>query len=437
MEKLIGIKDWFIKSPAVVKIFIILLLAALSWFIYSKTIGNTTKQPTYQTDTATKGTLVTSVAASGNISSANSAQVTTQTSGVVTKIYVQNGQTVKSGDAIADVDLDMDGKQRSTQALASYQSAKNNLDNANAALFALQSTLFTQWNIYMNIAQNSTYQNPDGSPNSNNRVLPQFTSTNDDWLSAEAKFKNQQGAITAAQTSMNSAWASYLQSSPTIYAPISGVLNGLSLQVGSVLTAQTNSSGTSTSQRIANIKTAATPVAIVNINETDAPKVAVNNKATLTMDAFPSKTFTGVIVSIDTSGVVSSGVTTYPAYIKLDSAPDGIYSNMAIDAKIITNVKDNVLLVPSAAVVTTNGETTVRVLKNGVMSSVPVTVGDSNDTQTEITSGLNEGDTVVTAVIGGATTTATTGTSPFSALGGNRGFGGGGGGGAAVRRVGG
>jgi len=110
---------------------------------------------------------------------------------------------------------------------------------------------------------------------------------------------------------------------------------------------------------------------------------------------------------------------------------------MAIDAKIITNVKDNVLLVPSAAVVTTNGETTVRVLKNGVMSSVPVTVGDSNDTQTEITSGLNEGDTVVTAVIGGATTTATTGTSPFSALGGNRGFGGGGGGGAAVRRVGG
>lgn len=438
MEKLSGIKDWFIKSPAATKIFIVLLLAALGWFIYSKTIGNTTKQPTYQTDTATKGTLVTSVAASGNISSANSAQVTTQTSGVVTKIYVQNGQTVKSGDAIADVDLDMDGKQRSAQALASYQGAKNNLDNANAAMFALQSTMFTQWNTYMNIAQNSTFTNPDGSPNTGNRTLPQYISTNDDWLSTEAKYKNQQGAITAAQTSVGSAWASYLQSSPTIYAPISGVLNGLSLQVGSVLTAQTNSSGTSTSQRIANIKTAATPVAIVNINETDAPKVAVNNKATLTMDAFPSKTFTGVIVSIDTSGVVSSGVTTYPAYIKLDSAPNGIYSNMAIDAKIITNVKDNVLLVPSAAVVTTNGATTVRVLKNGVMSSVPVTIGDSNDTQTEITSGLSDGDTVVTAVIGGATTTTSTGTSPFSALGG-RGFGGGGGGGGGttVRRVGG
>ena len=257
------------------------------------------------------------------------------------------------------------------------------------------------------------------------------------WLSAEAKYKNQQSAIATAQTSVNSAWASYLQSSPTIYAPISGTLNGLSLQVGSVLTAQTNSSGTSTSQRIANIKTQATPVAIVNINETDAPKVAVNDKATLTMDAFPGKTFTGVIVSIDTSGVVSSGVTTYPAYIKLDSAPEGVYSNMAIDAKIITNVKDNVLLVPSAAVVTTNGQSTVRELKNGTMTEVPVTVGDSNDTQTEITSGaVSDGDTVVTAVIGGTTTTTTTGTSPFSALGG-RGFGGGGGGAAVIRRTGG
>ena len=434
-----GFFSQIMKAPLVVKVFLVLLVIAVAWFAYSKTIGNKSTAPQYQTDTAAKGTLVTSVSASGNISSANSAQVTTQTSGVVTKIYVQNGQQVKSGDPIADVDLDMDGKQRSAQALASYQSAKNNLDNANATMFALQSTLFTQWNTYMNIAQNSTYTNPDGSPNTNNRTLPQYISTNDDWLSAEAKFKDQQGAITSAQTSVNSAWASYLESSPTIYAPISGTLNGLSLQVGSVLTAQTNSSGTSTSQRIANIKTVATPVAIVNINETDAPKVAVNNKATLTMDAFPGKTFTGVIVSIDTSGVVSSGVTTYPAYIKLDSAPEGIYSNMAIDAKIITNVKDNVLLVPSAAVVTTNGQSNVRELKNGTMTQVPVTIGDSNDTQTEITSGtVSDGDTVVTAVIGGTTSTTTSGTSVFSALGG-RGFGGGGGGGGgtAVRRVGG
>lgn len=412
-----------------VKLFLILLVLASGWFIYSQTIGKKSTAPQYTTDTAVKGTLVTSVSASGNISSANTAQVTTQTSGVVKKIYVQNGQQVKSGDPIADVDLDMNGQQRSTQALSSYQSAKNNLDNANAQMFALQSALFTNWSTYMDLAQNSTYQNPNDSPNTANRVLPQFTSTQDNWLNAEAKYKAQQGAVTAAQTAVASAWANYQQASPTIYAPISGTLTGLSLQIGSVLTAQTNSSGTSTSQRIANIKTDAAPIAIVNINEMDAPKVKVGQKATMTMDAFPNKTFTGKIVSIDTTGTVTSGVTTYSAYITFDSAVDGIYPNMAVDASIITNVKDNVILVPSAAVQTSGTQTTVRELKNGQMTNVSVTVGGANDTQTEIDSGVSEGDTVITAVLTTTSTTSST-SSPFSALGGRSG-----GGGAAVFRA--
>ena len=152
------------------------------------------------------------------------------------------------------------------------------------------------------------------------------------------------------------------------------------------------------------------------------------------MNAFPTQTFTGKIVSIDTTGSVSSGVTTYPAYITYDSAIDGIYPNMAVDASIITNVVDNVVMVPSAAVQTdSSGNTTVRVMKNGNVSTVTVTTGASNDTQTEIDSGVNDGDTVVTGSSTAAAATTSTGTSPFSSLGG-RGFGGGGGGGA-VRAV--
>jgi multidrug efflux pump subunit AcrA (membrane-fusion protein) len=160
-------------------------------------------------------------------------------------------------------------------------------------------------------------------------------------------------------------------------------------------------------------------MAVVNLNEVDIPKVKVGDRATITMDAFPASTFTGKIVSIDTTGSISSGVTTYPAYIVYDSAIDGIYPNMAVDASIITAVKDNVVLVPNAAV----QESTIRIMKNGKMSSVDVTVGSSNDTQTEITSGVNEGDTVVTGTTTtGKSTTATT--SPFSAIGGRGGFGG-------------
>jgi len=69
-----------------------------------------------------------------------------------------------------------------------------------------------------------------------------------------------------------------------------------------------------------------------------------------------------------------------------------IYPNMAVDASIITTVKDNIVLVPNAAV----QGSTLRVMKNGKLTSVDVTVGLSNDTQTEIVSGVSDGDTVVT-----------------------------------------
>ena len=428
-DRAVASKNWFFTRSLFVKIIIGVAVLGLVCFAISKFRGTAVKT-TYQTDTAATGTLIVTVTSSGNVSGANSAVVTTQTSGVVSKIYVKNGDTVKSGDAIADVDLDMDGQQRAEQALASYQGAKNQLSSAQAGMYSLQSSMFAKWLTYTNIAENSTYQNPDGSPNTSNRTLTQFTTVQDDWLAAETQYANQQNVVAAAQTSVSSAWANYQQASPTIYAPISGTISGLSLQIGSVLTAQTSSTGTSTSQRIANIKTAATPVAVVNLNEVDVPKVKVGDKATLTMNAFPNQTFTGKIVSIDTTGSVSSGVTMYPAYIVYDSAVDGIYPNMAVDASIITNVKDNVVLVPSAAVQTSSstGQSTIRIMKNGVVSTVNVTVGASNDTQTEIDSGVSDGDTVVTGSTTTGTSTATSTTSLFSTLGGGRA-----GGGAAIR----
>ncbi len=415
---------WFGNLSLFRKIVIFVLIAGLAWFGVPKIFGGNKAKTTYTTEMAAKGTLIVTVSASGNISSANSASVTTQTSGVVSKIYVKNGDTVKSGDPIALVDLDMNGQQRADAALASYQSAKNQLSNAQAAMFSLQSTMFSKWKTYTDIAQNSTYQNPDSSPNTSNRVLTQFTTVQDDWLAAEAQYANQQNVVAAAQTSVSSAWASYQQSSPTIYAPISGAISGLSLQIGSVLTAQTSSTGNSTSQRIANIKTEATPVAVVNLSEVDVPKVKVGDKVTILMDAFPNQTFTGKVVSIDTTGSVTSGVTTYPAYIQFDTAIDGIYPNMGTDAKIITQVRDNVVMVPNAAVKTTNGQTTVSIMKNGKVSSVDVTAGVANDSDTEIVSGVNEGDTVVTGSTTTGSGTSSSATSPFSALGG-RGFGGG------------
>lgn len=417
----------FNKSPIWVKIAVIVILLALIYIARGKLVSGKSQTPAYQTETAEKGALTVVVSASGQVLSANSATVNTKASGVVSRVYAQNGQKVQSGDKIAEIDLDLEGKQRAASALVNYQSAKNNLETAKINYFALHSDLLTQWKTYMDLAQSSLYENSDKTPKTTNRQLPQYMSVNDDWLSSEAKYKQQDNVVNQSLTSLNSAWLSYQQTSSTVYAPIPGTVTGLSLQVGSVLTAQSNTTGTATSQKIASIQTDASPIIQVNLTQVDTPKVKIGNKVTLTFDAFPGKTFSGQVISIDTIGSVSSGVTTYPASIKLDTEVPEIFSNMTANANIITQIKNNVLLVPSSAVQTQNNSNYVRVLKNGQIEKVQIETGISSSTQTEIVSGLSEGDSVITSSLSTSTTqSGGQSRSPFSGIGG--------GGGAFFRR---
>jgi multidrug efflux pump subunit AcrA (membrane-fusion protein) len=411
----------FKRTPIFIKLFLCALLIAIGVFAGTKIFGNKTAAVQYQTQAVEKGTIVSTVSASGQITSNNSAVVTTEASGVVKQLFVENGQKVTAGDQIAEIEPDLEGKQRQAQAYASYLSAKNSLENTKANQFTSQADLFNNWDTYMKIAQNSTYTNSDGSPNTQARELAQYISTNDKWLAAETIYKNQASILAQSQTSLNSAWLSYQQTSPIVYAPISGTLTGLSLQIGSVLTAQSGSSGNSVSQTIARVKTDATATVTVSLTEIDAPKIAIGDKATVTIDALSDKTFTGKVISIDTIGAVSSGVTTYPAIIKLDTDSSDIFSNMSAQANIITDTKADVLLVPNSSVTKQNNTSVVKIMKNGQVSQITVETGVSSDTQTEIISGVSEGDMVVTS----STTATTKTTTTQSAFGSTRGgFGG-------------
>lgn len=411
---------WIWQRSLRTKIVGLVLLIVLGWFISTRIKSNQSAVQ-YQTATAEKGTLIVSISASGQVSNANSGSIGTQASGVVTKIHVKNGQLVKQGDIIAEIELDQTAKQNYSQALASYQSAKNNLENANTSYYTLQAELFTQNKKFTDLANNSTYTNPDGSPNTNNRILPEFIISQDGWLAAEAKYKTQQNVVAQAQLSLNSAWLSYQQTSPVIYAPISGTVTGLSLQEGTVLTSQNTTTGTITSQKVASIKTNAPPTITINLTEIDVPNVKIGNKATITLDAFPGKSYTGQVISIDTVGSVSSGVTTYPTTIKFDTEVPDILSNMSAQANILTQVKNDVIHIPTSAIQTQNDESYVQIMKNNQPERVTVQTGIASDTDTEIVSGLTEGDTVVTSTSNtGSTSSSTQTTSPFSA-----GFGGG------------
>jgi multidrug efflux pump subunit AcrA (membrane-fusion protein) len=95
---------------------------------------------------------------------------------------------------------------------------------------------------------------------------------------------------------------------------------------------------------------------------------------------------------------------------------------MSAQASIITQTKDNVLLVPTSSVQTQNGVSTVSVLTGEVAEQKTVETGLTSGTQTEIISGLSEGDAVITNSLT-KTTSKTSGqtTSPFSGLGGGMG----------------
>lgn len=402
--------DWFKALKPAFKLVVLLLAIGLGWFAYSKIKGSAASKTDYQTATVSKGTIVVSVSASGSVSAAQAADVTTNASGVVSKVYVKNGDKVKTGQAIAYLDLDQIAKQKYVSAVSSYQSAKNSFDSAQANLYTKQSSEFAANQKFINDAVARDLTTDD----------PTYIQENADWLAAEASYKIQEAAIKQAQNSLSSAALSLQQASPTIYSPISGTVTGLSLQQGTVIAE--GSTG-----KVASVVTGANPTVSVNLTQIDAPSITVGDKATITLDAFSDKTFTGKVISIDTVGETSSGVTSYPVVIKLDSPNDQIYANMSATANIITNSKSDILTVPSGAIQTdSNGGSYVRVMKNGQIQNVTVQTGISNDTDTEIVSGLSEGDTVVTGEIstGSPSNSRTNSTSPFSIFGGNRGGGG-------------
>jgi multidrug efflux pump subunit AcrA (membrane-fusion protein) len=151
-------------------------------------------------------------------------------------------------------------------------------------------------------------------------------------------------------------------------------------------------------------------------------KVKVNQKVTLTFDAIEDLNITGEVAEIDALGTVTQGVVNYGVKIIFDTQDERVKSGMSVSAAIITDIKQDVLLVPNAAVKSNNGQY-VEVLENNIPRNQTVETGLSNDTMTEITSGLKEGDKVITQTITANTTQTQTQSSTGVRIPGVGGFG--------------
>ena len=388
-----------------------LLVLGSAFWVYRSRITNQNKAPSYQFGQVEKGTIVVSVSSAGSVSATNSRAITTSASGVVKRVFVEDGQKVLVGTPILELDLDLISRQRLQSAYSSYLSAQNNLKTIQDRFFPLESELVNARNVFEN-------QWADKSPDD-----PTYIQKHNAYRSAQSAFDNHQNQIKQAQVALESARLALQQAGATVHAPISGTVSGISVTPGMVLNSTSDSgSGTGNSDnKIALIKTGATPTISVNLTEIDIPKVNVGNKATIVFDSLSDKTYTGRVIALDTTGIVSSGVVSYPAVIQLDVQSENVMANMSAVVNIITDSKNDILKVSNSAIQNQNGQAVVRILKDGNIEFVPVEVGLKSDSESEIISGLEEGSQVIISVGTNNTRTTTSSPSVFGGFGAGRG----------------
>lgn len=395
-EILKKIKKIFNTRPK--KIGGIIAILAIAFLGY-KIFGKKQAKVQYQTTKVEKGTIIASVSASGQVLTANLINVTSNASGLVKKVYVKDGDLVTSGQKILELILDTDAKQRSSSAYSSYLSAKNSLDSAVTTLWTLDSAMWAANRTFVNDSLARGLLNYD----------PTYIQQNDNWLAAEAKYKNQKNVVSQSQTAVNNAWQAYQLVSPIVTAPMSGIVTNITYTEGMSLGGTEDAS-----LRIAIIRAEGNPLASFTLSEIDVSKVKLGQKATVKLDSLTDKTFTGKVATVDRVGSVTSGVTAYPVVIKFDTEAAEVLANMSATASIILDSKDEVLLVPSGVIRIQGEQNIVRVLKNKKEETVVVETGLTSDTQTEILSGLSEGDEVITGTVSTTTTRQGSSSSPFS-----------------------
>jgi len=191
----------------------------------------------------------------------------------------------------------------------------------------------------------------------------------------------------------------------SVKALFDGVVAKVNIKKGDTVSANAVIATLITKQRVAEI----------SLNEVDAAKAKIGQKATLTFDAVPDLSISGEAAEIDAIGTVSQGVVSYIVKITFDTQDERVKPGMSVSANIITDVKTDALMVPNSAVKAQENASFVEVpdeearaegeakTTGVILTKSPrrqqVEVGISNDDFTEIISGLKEGDVIITRTV--------------------------------------
>lgn len=201
---------------------------------------------------------------------------------------------------------------------------------------------------------------------------------------------------------INGAVGEYVQPStgtsalaPGVHAPIPG-LNGVTSSTSSTLGNPATGAQRPGGTQFIVLDNVNSFRVVVPFEESDAAKVAPNQKVNVTFDAIPDLTRTGTVLSVAPSGADISSVINYYVTVVLNETDPRLKDGQTAQVRVVTNQVDNVLTVPNSAVRRRGEQTTVTVVDpNGTQEQVNFQAGLVGDTRTQVISGLSEGQQVV------------------------------------------
>jgi HlyD family secretion protein len=360
-------------------------------------------------DAVQKRDLVASVTASGQVSAHTKADLSADITGRVVKLSVKEGDYVKQGDFL----LQIDPQQYQAQVAQTEAQVANAKASETQALANLTQAR-------ANFRRQSEIQKSNPNLVSADQMEQLKTAVDVNSALWDAAKHNTEQANAGVDN------AKVLLDKTTIRAPMSGRITSLIIQNGETAIQGTLNKDAATLMTISDMSVLETKV---KVDETDVSRIAVGDSAVVQLDAFPDTTFLGKVVEISNSSVKAANATTatgdqaidYQVTIRLLNPPKDTKPDFSATAKIITDSKKQVLSIPIIALTvrqnealpatdsapttgkTSTGKTVGQKDVEGVftvgadnkVTFRPVKVGIAGEKHFEVLNGLKDGDKIV------------------------------------------
>ncbi len=380
-----------------------ILLFAAVLIIVLVVYGTTNKkdQISVTTETVGKKTIIEAIPANGKIKPVVEVKISPDVSGEIIELNFKEGDSIKRGDLILKIKQDV------------YISMR---DRAEASLNSIKAQLtqqLAQYNqIELNYLRNKTlYEQKAISESEYETAFSQYQVAKEQIKAAEFNVKSANAGLKEAQENLVKT---------TIYAPMSGIISKMSVERGERVVGTSQMAGTEM-LRIANFKEMEV---LVDVNENDIIRIKPNDTTKIEVDAYPNRKFTGLVTQIANSakniGSALEQVTNFEVkvYILPESYSDLIKNGvnpfrpgMSASVSIQTETKKNILSLPIQSITTRADLLTdsikkslgtneaveqVFVVKGDTLEVRRITTGIQDLNNIEVTTGILEGEVVVT-----------------------------------------